>query len=378
MVSTLPPPPPIETRVADLHRNLREQMPGIVRIAIAVYDSKTDLLKTFSASDTGRDNPLPHHQAKLEDIESLRELAQTRQDRVIQDLRVLEDARTRHSEVVREHFGSSYTRPLFEGTHLRGFLFYDAEEKDYFTPSIVQRLSVYSELAGLLLASALHPARLLQSAIHAASHVSHTRDPETGAHLERMARYSRRIALEMAEERGLSSAYLEHLLTFAPLHDVGKVGVPDAILLKPGRLDDDELATMRTHVALGVEMIDDLLDSLGLEALPYVDMLRDIILCHHEAWDGSGYPQGLAGEEIPIAARIVTVADVFDALTSERPYKAPWSWDRARAFMKDQSGRLFDPACVAAFERAWDDLREIRATFPDDSYGMREGYTDEV
>lgn len=378
MVSTLPPPPPIETRVAELHRNLREQLPGIARVAIAVYDSKTDLLKTFSASDVGGDNPLPHHQAQLADIASLSELARTRSDRVLNDLSVLEDSKTLHSQVVTELFGSSYTRPLFEGSHLRGFLFYDAAEKGYFTPAVVQRLQVFSDLAGLLLASALYPARLLQSAIHAATHVSHTRDPETGAHLERMARYSRCVALELAGSHGLSAAYIEHLLTFAPLHDVGKVAVPDAILLKPGRLEPEEFATMRTHVDKGVEMIDSLLDSLGLVALPYVEMLRNIILCHHEAWDGSGYPHGRVGDEIPLEARIVTVADVFDALTSRRPYKEAWPVERAREFVHEQSGQLFDPACVEAFERAWHDLMDIRSRFPDDTYGMREGYTLDV
>ncbi|MCB1131259.1 MAG: HD domain-containing protein, partial [Verrucomicrobiae bacterium] len=267
-----------------------------------VYDSKTDLLKTFAASDYERDNPLPHHEAKLASIPSLRELVETRRDRVIDDLRVLEDSPTLHSQVVTQHFRSSYTKPLFEGTHLRGFLFFDSPEPAYFTAGVVERLQIFSDLAALLLAMALHPARLLQSALYAATHVSHTRDPETGAHLERMARYARTIANELAESHSLSSAFIEHLLVFAPLHDVGKVGVPDSVLLKPGRLTDEEMVIMRGHVDKGVEMIDGLLDSIGLEAVPYVGMLRNIIQGHHESWDGSGYPRGIAGHDIPIEA----------------------------------------------------------------------------
>ena len=193
-----------------------------------------------------------------------------------------------------------------------------------------------------------------------------------------MARYARTIANELAESHSLSSAFIEHLLVFAPLHDVGKVGVPDSVLLKPGRLTDEEMVIMRGHVDKGVEMIDGLLDSIGLEAVPYVGMLRNIIQGHHESWDGSGYPRGIAGHDIPIEARIVTVADVFDALTSQRPYKEAWPLEEARDYLRKNAGVRFDPECVAALERAWPRLLEIRATFPDDVYSLREGYSADV
>lgn len=376
-ISSLPPPPPIEERVAELHARLRAELPGVSRIALAVYDSQTDLLKTFASSNVG-DNPLRRHEARLGDLESLLQLSKTGKGRVIQDLSVLDESSSLHSQVISQRYGSSYTKPLFEGDHLRGFLFYDADNKGYFTESVVHRLHVFSDLAALLLSSTLFPARMLKSAVHAASHVSHTRDPETGAHLERMARYARTIALELAEAHELSSAYIEHLLTFAPLHDVGKVGVPDAVLLKPGRLTDEEFVIMRSHVDKGVELIDELLDSLGIRALPYVGMLRNIILCHHEAYNGSGYPHHRVGDEIPLEARIVTVADVFDALTSKRPYKEAWPVERARDYMRENAGELFDPQCVAALESAWPRIMEIRDTFPDAGHALREGYTAEV
>lgn len=373
----MPPPPPIEDRLAELHQQLREEMPAIVRIAIAVYDSKTDLLKTFTSSDVV-DSPLTMHEAKLQSVPSLQELAETRSDRIINDLTVLADASTVHSQAVSSAYASSYTRPLFDGRHLRGFLFYDADTKDYFSPAAVHRLQIFSDLVSLLLTSTFFPARMLRSAVHAATYVSHTRDPETGAHLERMARYARLVALELRESHELGPAFIEHLLTFAPLHDVGKVGVPDAVLLKTGPLTDDEFLVMRSHVTKGVALIDELLESLGMLSLPHVGMLRNIILCHHEAWDGSGYPEGRIEREIPIEARIVTVADVFDALTSDRPYKRPWSIHETLRYFEQQSGRLFDPDCVAALLRVLPAVEEIRAAFPDRRLNVREGYSAEL
>jgi len=372
--SSVPPPPPIEQRLAELHAQLREDMPAIVRVAIAVYDSQTDLLKTFTSSDVDK-SPLGMHEAKLHTVPSLQQLAESRADRVINDLGALSDSTTVHSQAIAGSYASSYTRPLYDGSHLRGFLFYDANEKDYFSPITVHRLQVFSDLIALLLSSTFFPARMLRSAVHAATYVSHTRDPETGAHLERMARYARLIALELNDTHNLGAAFIEHLLTFAPLHDVGKVGVPDAVLLKSGPLTPEEFIVMRSHVDKGVQLIDELLESLGMRALPHVDMLRNIIQCHHEAWDGSGYPHGRIGEQIPIEARIVTVADVFDALTSDRPYKGPWTIRRTLDYVADQSGKLFDPQCVAALQRTLPAVEEVRAAFPDTRIHVREGYT---
>ncbi len=182
------------------------------------------------------------------------------------------------------------------------------------------------------------------------------RDPETGAHILRMAHYSRLIA----ERLGVSEELCDRLLSAAPMHDVGKVGTPDHILLNPGRLTDEEMVIMRRHASIGH-------DILKGSSSPMIQLAAEIALTHHEKFDGSGYPEGLAGEAIPLMGRIVAVADVFDALTSARPYKPAWEIDRAVDFMKEQRGAHFDPACVDAFFMEWDEVLAIRNRFRDDT-----------
>ena len=164
------------------------------------------------------------------------------------------------------------------------------------------------------------------------------RDEETGYHLIRMSRYSRLIANAL----GLGHDESETVELAAPLHDIGKIGIPDQILLKPGRLDDGEWEVMRRHPVIGHEI-------LKGSASKYVRMGALIALGHHEKYDGSGYPNGLVGDHIPLCARIVAVADVYDALTSIRPYKTSWTTDRAFEYVAAQSGRHFDPHLVQAF-----------------------------
>ncbi|HZP85913.1 MAG TPA: two-component system response regulator [Burkholderiales bacterium] len=166
------------------------------------------------------------------------------------------------------------------------------------------------------------------------------RDYGTGSHLIRMSRFSGLIA----EGLYLSDDEVRMIELAAPLHDIGKIGMPDAILLKPGPLSDEELTRMREHPKIGFDILRD-------SQSRFVQLGALIALRHHERWDGSGYPDGLHGEEIPVAARIVAVADVFDALISERPYKPKWTLEDAKAYVLEHSGRLFDPVCVDALFR---------------------------
>ena len=176
------------------------------------------------------------------------------------------------------------------------------------------------------------------------------KDNETGLHVIRMSHFSQLLALAA----GCSPAWAEDLLNAAPMHDVGKIGIPDAVLRKPGPLDADEWATMRRHPEIGAEII-------GEYPSGVLQLAREIALAHHEKWDGSGYPRGLAGEAIPLSARIVAIADVFDALTTRRPYKEPWPVQEAMNHIAAQAGKHFDPALVALFAPLLPQLLEIRA-----------------
>ena len=177
------------------------------------------------------------------------------------------------------------------------------------------------------------------------------RDYGTGAHLVRMSRFAGLIAdaLGMPEDEG------RMLELAAPLHDIGKIGIPDAILLKPGRLTDEETVVMRKHPQIGYEILRD-------SHSRFVQLGSVIALRHHERWDGNGYPDRLAGQDIPIAARVVAVADVFDALISERSYKPAWTHDAAVAYVLEQSGRHFDPDCVEALFRDMAQVVQIGKT----------------
>lgn len=181
------------------------------------------------------------------------------------------------------------------------------------------------------------------------------RDPETGAHIQRMSYYSALIARQL----GLAQDVCTMLLQAAPMHDVGKLGTPDHILLKPGKLTPEEFEIMKQHTTIGWEI-------LGGSASPMLRMAADIAYSHHERFDGEGYPRRLKGDEIPLTGRIVTVADVFDALTSVRPYKKAWSMDEARQYLADGRGAQFDPDCVDAFMAKWDEVETTYKRYRDD------------
>ncbi len=180
------------------------------------------------------------------------------------------------------------------------------------------------------------------------------RDNETGNHIIRMSNYSRLIA----QKAGIDDHFIELLFTAAPMHDIGKIGIPDSILLKPGKLNPDELAIMRKHASIGAEIIGEHEDEL-------LQMARTVALAHHEKWDGSGYPHRLKGEEIPLAARIVAIADVFDALTSNRPYKEAWPIDLTIRTIMEGFGNHFDPQWIQPFKSALPEILLIREKYLD-------------
>jgi putative two-component system response regulator len=190
-------------------------------------------------------------------------------------------------------------------------------------------------------------------AIFAMAKLAESRDPETGAHLERVRCYCRELARELSRTpryAGVVDEAFVHLMYLtSPLHDIGKVGIPDTVLLKPGRLSDNEFEIMKTHTTLGAQTLE-----AALRAFPgvkFLELARDIAISHHERWDGTGYPLGLKGEEIPLAGRIVAIADVYDALTSKRVYKPAVGHELAMTMIEGGAGTHFDPEMVRAFAR---------------------------
>jgi cyclic di-GMP phosphodiesterase len=180
-------------------------------------------------------------------------------------------------------------------------------------------------------------------------HAAEYKDNETGNHILRMSKFSQMLA----RATGMSQAESDMILAASPMHDIGKIGIPDRVLLKQGKLDEEEWEIMKTHVSIGVDLLS------GSDS-PLMIMAKSIALLHHEKWDGSGYPKGLAGEDIAIEGRICALCDVFDALTSERPYKKAWPVGDAMAYIKEQSGKHFDPKLVTLFESIQDEVLAFR------------------
>lgn len=306
---------PLRARIREIHWAVRSFMPFIDRIAVAIYDPKTTLLKSFVHSSEG-DDPLPHYQTPIGDVPSLKKLLDEGRPRVIQHMLTFEEAESEHAKRLgRSGYAASYTMPVFSSGAFLGFVFFNSRAQDVFTETALAQLDIFGHLVSLLVIQELAAVRTLSAALESARHMVNSRDSETGSHLDRMSRYARLIARALADRHGLDDEYIERIEDYAPLHDIGKIGIPDAILLKPEGLTESETAVMRTHSNRGQALIDELVTSFGLGSLADTEFVRNIALHHHERVDGKGYPYGLAGDAIPLEARIVAVADVFDALT---------------------------------------------------------------
>ena len=197
--------------------------------------------------------------------------------------------------------------------------------------------------------------------------LAESRDPETGAHLERVRSYCKVLALRLQQTAQftdeIDNEYIRLIYETSPLHDIGKVAIPDCILLKPGRLTDREFALMKTHTLRGAETLQAAIDQFP--SVRFLEMAREIAMSHHERWDGSGYPEGLVGDAIPLSARILALADVYDALTSKRVYKDAYGHDIARAMIVQDSGSHFDPDVVEAFLAEEQEFIAIRNRYTD-------------
>ncbi len=353
-------------RLKELHSSILERSPGVCRIACALYDSNTDLLKTFiNSTHTG--HAINRYEYPLSQSYQLQQLKESGDCRVIDKITNEIGSGTAHSDwLLEQKYRSSFTIPMMTDKHFIGFIFIDSENEGYFTTQVQRDLILLTKLITLTIASEISTVQALLATAKAASDFAHLRDFETGRHLKRMALLSRMIAKSIADEFHFSDEFIEHLYLFSPLHDIGKIGIPDKILFKPGKLTEEEFEIMKGHVDMGVQIITKVLEDYQLSHLTDSQLMLNIVACHHEYLNGSGYPKGLSGDEIPIEARIVTVADIFDALTSKRPYKEAMPIDRSIEGLKAlvDIGRL-DPVCVNALIENLDQATDIVTRFKD-------------
>lgn len=356
----------LNERLKSLHARLLATMPQVDRIACALYDPGEDLLKTFINS-TRDGKPLLGYEYKLADSRALKELAVNGEFRVLDDIEQVLQSNSAHTAwLLEQGYRSSFTVPIYDGSSLLGFVFFDSRQRGAFSPQMQRDLVLYASLINMAIAGEMSAVRSVLEATRIARELAEVRDFETGAHLERMAHYSRIIAKYAASRHGLDDEFVESVFLFSSLHDIGKIGIPDSVLLKRSRLDPDERRIMETHVEKGVLIIDRVVGTGLQQRLPDSSILRNIVHCHHEYLDGSGYPRHLRGDQIPMEARVVTVADIFDALTAYRPYKRPWTPEQALGELDRmvKEGKL-DPDCVAAVHECWAEILAIGERYKD-------------
>jgi len=366
------PQRPLGELLRIVQRRLEPLDLGITRIAFVHHKASTDLLSTYcktgaDGGPTGRDgesgSSQPHFEPRaLATVPSLGRLRDQRQARVLHDLGRELDPTSDHSRwLLAQGWRASLTLPLFHHNRLLGFLFLDSTRAGTFDPRAMAALEPHLELLLLRISNHFNDLTSLDGSLGQLLEIAELRDQETATHMERVSRYSRLIALQLETQRPLPADFSENLHRFAAFHDLGKIGIPDRILLKPEPLSLEERLVMRSHVVIGMALVEKLITAMGLEDAPGIDLLRQVVAHHHESLDGSGYPAGLRGEEVSLAGRIVAVADIYDALTQARPYKPAFSEPHAVQMLRTmvQAGKL-DGDCVDALLRNDDQRQAIR------------------
>lgn len=343
-----------------LHQTMQALQPNLARIAVALYDQNSGLISTY-ASSIEDDNPLLWYSYPLENCPSLKQLADSGKSRIIDDMRQFSENQTVHSDrLLAANYRSSFTLPIRQNDQLLGFIFFNSTLIGDFSEHLIPQLEISAYAISLLVTQETSQIQTLKATLKTAVAVTHERDPETGEHLRRMTDYSRFACSILGPRLKLSDLYTNHLVLFSSLHDIGKISIRDDILLKPGRLTADEYEIMKGHTTSGLKIIDSLIENHALNHLDHIEMLRNIIGSHHENWDGTGYPDQIAGEDIPLEARILAVCDAFDAITTERPYKSQLDTPAALKIIEGMRGTKLDPMCADLFIQHPEQLDAIR------------------
>ncbi|WP_298444705.1 HD domain-containing phosphohydrolase [uncultured Ferrimonas sp.] len=284
----------------------------------------------------------------------------------LSDLHRIDSGNERISTMRARGHRSSFTFAIKTDEKLLGFMFFNSSEVGYFDSPAIQ--DEFIQIAQLLAQVKLYfnwRVNTLDTALSLTLNMGHDRDPETQEHLERMTAYSVLIAQYLAEDHKVTNSDVITVRRYARYHDIGKYRIQDDILFSSERFTPEQRQVMNQHCQFGCDIISNVEQQMGVDNPKLLKRLKNIILHHHERYDGKGYPYGLAANDIPIEARIITVADVFDALLSERKYKPAWPLADACQFMREHSGTMFDPDCVDALLAQLDKVAKIRTRFVD-------------
>lgn len=301
---------------------------------------------------------------------SLVKVIKNKEYRIINDLEnhYNETHKSKSTELIlKEGMKSSLTIPFYFDNKCYGFVFFSSKSKNAYN----NKNAKFAEKIVSLIKNSIFSHYVIQEIISISTegfvNLVEGKDNETGDHISRVSLYSRIIAKTLSKKRqDISPRVIREIYWFAPLHDIGKVGINDNILLKPGKLDKEEFEEMKKHVVIGENIIKGVNEKIEkIFGYKIMNIALDIISGHHEKYDGSGYPKGLKGEDIPIAGRIVALADVFDALTTERPYKKAFTLDDSLKIINDSIGTHFDPEVIEAFYESFDKIKLIHDGYKD-------------
>lgn len=353
----------------DIFDFMRNYHPSLGRISITLLEGCK--LSTYHSEDIN-DSEYYHLEFKAVNIKkhtSLWQLIHSKTYRTIDDIQTLKK-NPQIERLILSGYMSSMAIPILYRDEVAGVIFFNARALGYFSSEKVSKdfmyiANVISSLYIQELESRSHFKKLLQVALK----VSHHRDPETSQHLIRMGKYSETLARLMAKKcPKITTEFIHRIRFYAPFHDIGKYRIPDEILFSNKIFSQSEREIMKMHSIFGEEIIDEVVRTCNLHNTPdeEIQFVKNIVRFHHEAYDGSGYPDGLKQSNIPLEARIVSLADVFDALLSKRPYKEPWSVSQVIQFIKDKVGILFDPLCVEALINNLDEFLAIQAVVSDE------------
>lgn len=333
-------PASLAKTLSELHAGVIALVPGLERIAVVAYDPETDILSTYLNS-TRSGVALAGYDAKLKDIHSLSVIASSGEPRYVANISETFKPETPHSQwLLEQGYTASLTVPLYFSDRFLGFVFFNSSASFGLTDEQQSNLIIYASLIATSMFEVESPIRIIQR-------VASMRDFETSQHIRRVAAYSRLIAQAFVKEGRVTDEFVHLVFLLAPLHDIGKIAIPDRILLKPGPLSDEEYELMKTHVQKGVELVAGILSDAYTLPEHQRSILLNIVGQHHEKLDGTGYPLGIAGDEVALEGRILAVADIFDALTTRRPYKDPWEVNHALSELHNlaEEGKL-DVECV--------------------------------
>ena len=338
-------------------------------IGIALLkDNQKNVVASYGYSENKHDQlaeNLIGHEVALSET-SLEQIMLIREPRIINDLDAYFINRPikKYSRTILDHgIQSSITLPLQSNGKPIGFIFFSSDTKHVYENRHIEYLKIISNSIALSFQKNIYIDELIYTSILALAKLSEARDEDTGDHLLRISRYVSVLANELKKlpkyKDIITAEFVANLVKFSPMHDIGKVGIPDAILLKPAKLTPEEFEIMKTHTEYGANVLMEAEQNINKLGRSLFHMGVEIAQNHHEKYDGTGYPKGLRGEDIPLSARIIAIADVFDALMSKRPYKEPFSVEKTLKIINDGKGFHFDPDVVDAFNNVKDAMLSL-------------------